>query len=67
MLMCKQCWACSISRSLLYFSEIKTYNTSVDSTLPKVDKKRKFSDEINGDAEVISAKVPKVEVEEGMH
>ena len=41
---------------LCYYSEIKTYDPAVDSTLPKVSKKRKHEDD---EEEVL--KVPKIE------
>lgn len=41
------------------FSEVKTYDTAFDSTLPSASKKRKFEE--NGDLEDVKPKVAKVE------
>jgi len=41
---------------------VKTYDNAMDSTLPKVSKKRKFSEENGGASdEEVKAKIPKVE------
>ena len=42
----------------LFFSQIRTYNETADSTLPNVPTKRKFNDE---DEEKTPHKTPKIE------
>ena len=50
----------------VFFSEVKTYNSGADSTLPSVPKKRKFEGNSDlGDVQTASPAVKKVKKEEG--